>query len=434
MVTPKLTFATTETILFIFCDQKIYSVSSKDWQVKYTVIGFLIPPLANRIEVTDRLILKREEKLERFGNRRVWATDAYVRVTTEDDSKDSEIFRKAEDYLIQFLELFTLETGNKVRIYRRGIAVPLSDSRLGEARGGDAEISGMGVFKAEEEKRLWYIIDDIKWIFDKLHQYLERKENQYLRLALSYYHRAILTEKTEEALVDLLIAAEALFYTGPNSHRKEISERLGKLAASKDNIEEIIQRTKKLYDRRSAVVHGGITSIPMRDISYLFRDIRSALKNFILVCATMKREEIIELIESQELGPHLEKAHKKLHRERKPSLRMEYRQPSMNKKILYAPWIIIHNDGSGRAVSVRLEVTTKKGVQTYGPNDINPGGWWRIPLSNISSLKLDKKGETITVKAASQDVLFRDYNWRQEIEVPPISDELWNRLKQKGKI
>ena len=109
-------------------------MSPKDWQVKYTIIGFLLPPLARSMEVTDRLVLKQTRKLEQIGNHMERTADAYVKITIEDESKD--MFKMAEDYLQRFLELFSLKTGHKVRIYQRGVAVPLGDSKLGEASMG----------------------------------------------------------------------------------------------------------------------------------------------------------------------------------------------------------------------------------------------------------------------------------------------------------
>ena len=411
-------------------------MSPKDWQVKYTVIGFLLPPLARSVEVTDRLVLKQTKKLERVGNRQVPTVDAYIKVTIEDESK---IFKIAKDYLQSFLELFSLKTGLRVRIYKRGVAISLGDSKLGEAKHGDAEMTRMGVLRAEGEKKLWYVSDDMKWVFSRTLPHLECEENQYLRLALSYYHRALLTDKVEESLIDLMIAAEALFYTGQDSHGEEISSRLGKLVASNnEEMESVRERTKRLYSKRSAVVHGGVTSIPTKDIGHLFQDLKVALEKFLLLGRTMQRKKIITMIESQNAGKLLEealrKSHTDLHSGRIPSLRMEYRPPNLERNTLRPSWIITHNNGMGRAVSVRLAVTTKQGVQTYGPKDVNPGGWWRIPFSNINPLKLDKDGEIIMVEATSKDVLSRSYNWKQKIKVPPISDDLWNRLKQEGKI
>lgn len=424
---------------FIFL--KEYSImQNEDWQLRFTLVGFILPPLRPEIKVTDRLILRKpkepNEQMVQIGNELVPATDALVLITT-DGSQDK--FKLAEEYLQKFLELFLLTNGHTVRIYRYGAAVNLAKHKFGEIDYG--EMKGMKMLRAESEIKLWSDLDDLKWVFPRLFNTLQSEENAYLRLALSYYHRAVLSNKLEEILIDLMVCAEALFSKG-DEYGKTIASRLS-FMVRKDEKErdEINKELKELYRKRSAIVHGSYSNIDPQKVANLFRYLGQALREFLLLCRVKSREEINQLVDSgsiEEKENLLINIRNELYADSKPELIAEYIAPRIDEKHGLLPaWIKFCNKGMGKAVNIYAKVKTSKCNNSYGPHDKIlkiVDDFWRIPLQSESPIRLEKEGDTIDVCVACEDALGRSYSYDFKLKTDSIPDDIWNKLIKMKRI
>lgn len=412
-------------------------MQNEDWQVRFTLVGFILPPLRTEIKVTDRLILRKpkepSDQMVQIGNELVPATDALVWITT-DESQDK--FKLAEEYLQKFLELFLLTNGHVVRIYKYGSAVNLAKHKFGEIDYG--EMKGMKMLRAEGEIKLWSDLDDLKWTFPKLFNILQSGENAYLRLALSYYHRAVLSNKLEEILIDLMICAEALFSKG-DEYGKTIASRLSSMVSKDEN--EISKEVKELYGKRSAIVHGSYSKIDPQKIANFFRYLGQALREFVLLSTVRSREEIDHLVDSgsiEEKKNLLRDIRNELYADSKPELTAEYIAPRIDEKHGLLPaWIKFRNKGMGKAVNIYAKVKTSKCNNNYGPHDKIlkiVDDFWRIPLQSEPPIKLEKEGDTIDVHVTCEDVLGRSYSYDFKLETDPIPDNIWKNLLERGRV
>jgi hypothetical protein len=124
----------------------------------------------------------------------------------------------------------------------------------------------------------------------------QRIMDGHLGLALTFYYVAVHARRYEEAVISLMIAAEALLCTETTNVRKNLSRRLSVLI-EEDAIEknEIAKKMLELYELRSGIIHGGGKKPSFSDTRVLFDYVRRAIERGLSSRRFSKQEFVARL-------------------------------------------------------------------------------------------------------------------------------------------
>lgn len=241
-------------------------------QVQFLIEGYLLPPTIGRLQISENLVL---EQVLANGVK----TIAYVAVVTQ--SEGENYFRLAQDYLDFFIVIYALVSGQAVTTMP-GIGTTIDDiTSLGTKSVGFSSferIEGAGVREddfvsksiLESKKRFLLLLPDRQKIMESP-----------LGLALTYYYYAVResTRLLEEAVIHLMIAAEALLIIEDKNKCENLSRRLSTLVAENETEKvEISRKMRKLYALRSSIVHGGGKKPSLGEVRVLFPYVRRAIE------------------------------------------------------------------------------------------------------------------------------------------------------------
>lgn len=268
-------------------------------QIEFLTEGNLLPPTLGRLYVSEELIL---EKVWRAGSENRLSHEpfdyaiAYVGVTTSKESENQ--FLVAMNYLDFFLLIYSLVSGVPVTSMV-GVGIPLDDmSSLGTKRVGWSSFEKIYVVDEREDDFFCKPILEAKRLFLLLLPDKQRIMESPIGLALTFYYFALLAsrKRLEEAIIDLTIAAEALLINKSGNIRENLSKRLSILIAENATEKaEILERTRKLYDLRSGIVHGGGKKPSLNDTKILFNYVRKAVEKGLLSRHLSKEELLARL-------------------------------------------------------------------------------------------------------------------------------------------
>lgn len=242
-------------------------------QVEFLIEGYLLPPTIGRLCVTENLIL---EKVWRGGYESRLSHEpadyaiAYVGVVAPEESN---YFPAAGDYLDFFLLIYSLVSGQPVTSMM-GIGTTLDGmTSLGSRMVGWPNFDKIHVLHEREDNLLCKPILDAKERFLRLLPDRQRIMESPLGLALTFYYFAVLASKRrlEEAVINLMIAIEALLSIETKKIRANLSRRLSTLIA-KDEPEkaEVSKKMGELYDLRCGIIHGGGKKPSLSDVRTLY--------------------------------------------------------------------------------------------------------------------------------------------------------------------
>ena len=267
-------------------------------QVEFLIEGYLLPPTIGRLRVSAKLILEqawRRDSESRLSHEQRHYTIAYVGVST---SKQTNYFRIAGDYLDFFLLIYSLVSGQPVTT-RMGAGTTLNDlSPLGAKRIGFPSFEKIHVLGEPKDDFLSKPILDAKERFLLLLPDRQRIMESSLGLALKYCYFAVLASqrRLEHAIIDLIIAGEALLCTTTEDIGKNLSRRLSALIAENETEKaEISKKMRKLYGLRCGIVHGGGKKPSLNDVQILFSYVRRAIEGAISLRNLSKDELLTKL-------------------------------------------------------------------------------------------------------------------------------------------
>lgn len=123
----------------------------------------------------------------------------------------------------------------------------------------------------------------------------------HLKLALVYYYWAVQASQRrfEEAIINLMISAEALLIVSNESIRGSLSRRLSTLITSDEEEKKTIEKKmRELYELRSAIVHGGRKKPTFKDVRTLFSYVRRAIDN-VLSSKEFLKESLVERLDEK---------------------------------------------------------------------------------------------------------------------------------------
>jgi len=267
-------------------------------QVEFLIEGHLLPPTIGRLCVSEELIL---ESVWRAGSESMLSHElanyaiAYVGVETP---KELNYFPAARDYLDFFLMIYSLVSGQPVTSIM-GIGTTLDNmTSLGTRRVGWSSFEKIHVLDEREDDLFCKPILDTKRLFLLFLPDRQRVMESPLGLALTFYYFAVLASRRrlEEAVINLIIAGEALLITKDENKRENLSRRLSTLIG-KNEMEkaEISREMRKLYDLRSSIVHGGRKRPSFNDVKILFDYVRRAIESALSLRHLSKEDLLAKL-------------------------------------------------------------------------------------------------------------------------------------------
>ena len=267
-------------------------------QIEFLIEGYLLPPTIGRLRVSEKLML---EKVWRRGSEFRLSHEpadyaiAYVGVATP---KEANYFLIARDYLDFFLLIYSLVSGQPVT-QTIGIGTTLDDmSSLGAERIGFPNFERIHVLGERKDDFFSKSILDTKKRFLQLLPDRQKIMDRPLGLALIYYYFAVLASRRrlDEAVINLMIAAEALLCTDTKKIRKKLSRRLSTLIAEKETEKAtILKKMRELYDLRSGIVHGGGKKPLRSDVKILFKYVKRAIECSLSLRHLSKEELVAKL-------------------------------------------------------------------------------------------------------------------------------------------
>jgi len=117
-----------------------------------------------------------------------------------------------------------------------------------------------------------------------------------------YWYFAVLASRRrlEEAVINLMIASETLLITKNERIRSSLSRRLSSLIGKNEmEIKMIAEEMRRLYDLRSAIIHGGNKTPTFDDVRILFGYVQKAIDRA-LSLRDLSKEKLVEKLDKNE--------------------------------------------------------------------------------------------------------------------------------------
>ena len=250
-------------------------------QVEFLIEGYLLPPTIGRLSISEDLILEsvwRTGNESRLNHEPTSYAIAYVGVAAPEKSN---YFPTARDHLEFFLLIYSLISGQPVTSMM-GIGTTLNNiASLGTRRFTWPSFEKIHVQTESIDGFFCKPILDAKKLFLELLPDRRRIMESSLGLALTFYYFAVVAsiKRYEEAVIDLMIAGEALLIDKDESITGPLSRRLSTLIADKDTERaQISKKMRELYDLRSDIVHGRGKKPSLDDVRVLSNYVRRAVE------------------------------------------------------------------------------------------------------------------------------------------------------------
>jgi hypothetical protein len=255
-------------------------------QVEFLVEGYLLPPTLEKLRISKNLILEQVCSQEKPG---LDVTVAYVGVNSVGEKN---YFPDAMAYMDFFLLIYTLMSGQRVT-HRIGAGTTLDNMKsLGSRRVSFhvEKVHVMGKHKHKDDLLAKNILA-VRRRFVQLLPDRQKIMNGHLGLALTFYYVAVHARRWEEAVISLIIAAEALLCTETKQIRRNLSGRLSALIEKDDTKKnEVVRKMLELYELRSCIIHGGGKKPSLNDTRVLFGYVRRAIERGLSLRRLLKKE------------------------------------------------------------------------------------------------------------------------------------------------
>jgi hypothetical protein len=260
-------------------------------QVEFLVEGYLLPPTIEKLRISRNLILEQVRSEEKPD---ADVTVAYVGVSS---LGEKNYFPDAMAYMDFFLLIYTLMSGQKVTS-KIGVGFALDNIKsLGRNRVSFhvEKVHVLGKHKHKDDPLAKNILA-VRKRFVQLLPDRQKIMNGHLELALTFYYVAVHARRWEEAVISLMIAAEALLCTETKFIRKNLSRRLPVLIEKDDTKKnEVAQKMLELYELRSCIIHGAGRKPSFNDTRVLFDYVRRAIERGLSLRRLSKKELVARL-------------------------------------------------------------------------------------------------------------------------------------------
>ena len=261
-------------------------------QVEFLIQGYLLPMTIGRLQISPSFVI--EDATSKKDSEGFFSL-AFVGVEDEPN-----FFMKARSRMNLFLLLHALNTG-QAATHLMGIATPLSTlADLGKNRFTFPSYEKVIHLNEDMKSELTKPVLLTKERFLQLEKDMDKILDEHVGLALAYYYyaaRASGRRRLVEVVINLGIAAEALFSTGKD-FGKNLKRRLSNFITD-DEMErkEIAKKIGKFYRLRGLIVHGEkmrARKIPLTDVrtasEYIKKAIEKALSSKLYTKAELIQE------------------------------------------------------------------------------------------------------------------------------------------------
>ena len=270
----------------------------KDWQVYFTVDGFVAPK--HEIRFGDDLLIKGTKERDDVS-------EVYFKISIEEDKPNNQEIENIRKELRRLLQIYGLVSG----LYSEmpsGLSYTTieADRPFGKPKFRGAASSYL-IVREEQWEKYTSLLKFSVLKYRELERIFEHRNKRFLRNAVDYYYRALSDTTIEEALIDLFVSLESILSTHVQELRLRLSLRtcllLGRTEREKREIFDLVYA---LYQERSNVVHEGeFKHVNREDVSKLRKYVKKAITSLIYV--PLKKKKIIELIEKSLFGAENEK-------------------------------------------------------------------------------------------------------------------------------
>jgi hypothetical protein len=267
------------------------------WQVCFDLTGcyFSGVPLSAPVSIGDNV------RIQSKGNQGdCWAG---VAVEAEKDEALGKKERVAKQTIAEIANIYALVSGFSIHSTSSGSNGIQSRDDLGKPPVLSGTLRLETIYPKERLEQLQRELMD-KWertrvLWTKMHERLQEKNGQFLRIALFYHYQSGLAPAVplEEAFVDAAIGLEALYNESPQDIGYKLALRGALVLSCLGEKVNHFETLKGLYNLRNNVVHGKGETIEYAQLSKIKELLRKSIKACLALGLEMNKPEIIELID-----------------------------------------------------------------------------------------------------------------------------------------
>lgn len=115
-----------------------------------------------------------------------------------------------------------------------------------------------------------------------------------MRISLDYLRHAGQVDSKENKLIDCMIGLEALYLKETQELSYRLSHRVASLLGNTDEERrKVFKNVKRLYKKRSKLVHGESVSVSWDEVKLVRKYLRESIKRFLALSQQYSRDSII---------------------------------------------------------------------------------------------------------------------------------------------
>lgn len=262
------------------------------WEVRFILSGVPLPDDEDELFVNEKLKFVRLPKEE---VRLRLPTRAFVKIVGRESN---EVRSLAERYLKDFIGLYSNMVPSVIRVVRDDGASELPSEFVpsGTKHLRSAVWAKLFVKQPTSKEELHGSAKLVAKIMNLID--LDSEGMSYLRIAIDYFLNSKVAKEIEDKLINCMIAIEALFGE-KDELTYRISHRVACLLGKGDDArEDIFKNMKKLYAKRSALVHGKKTIVSWDDIRKAHSYLRDSINRFLVLSQKYSRENILQTLDN----------------------------------------------------------------------------------------------------------------------------------------
>lgn len=190
-----------------------------------------------------------------------------------------------------FLNLYYLCSFNALSISQKH-QIDIKNIQTGEM---------MSTIKVHITPKKQFDQQDFFYILTNYFENIFKSKDEYLQIATSYFRRGRLDDYFDSKFIDWFIALESLYSKGEErtEMRFRLSNRIATMLGTTMEERVFIQdKFKKLYDLRSAVVHGSKSLSPNADTALVFTWLKESILRFLELSKNYSHDEIVSKIDN----------------------------------------------------------------------------------------------------------------------------------------
>jgi hypothetical protein len=270
------------------------------WEFAFVIDGLPAPRKAIRIKQNLMVRGVRSEYFE---------SEVRVRLKRTPQRSSSEATTEAHDIVSRFLSCYLLIApiwASKNPTFYLGSTTPdphgkIGDSPLIVAR---ADIMAQPKTIAICEDK----INKTKRLLEKIEQFVEKKHGKHIQLALDFYRFGRIATRSEEQLINYMIALEALYGREAHDIRYRLALRVATVLGRDNNYDssQVFKDIHNYYGNRNSVVHGlKEIKLHFQDLERLGKYLQDSFRKLTFV--KLKKNAFLDLVDKSHVNQEAKK-------------------------------------------------------------------------------------------------------------------------------